>query len=308
MLDHRTTSQEAWLWHRHLGHPSTRYLHLLFPKLFPSNKPINCETCVLAKSHRSTFKPNNTKVDSPFSLIHLEVWGPAPVIGEQNFRYFLLFVDDCTRMTWIYFLRHKSEVFEKFTWFYAMVQTQFKKPIQILRSDNGSEFVNNSMKQFFQEKGMIHQTSCTHTPEQNGVVERKNRILLEITRALLIESQVPKSFWPEAVATATYIINRLPTYPLKLKIHFQTLSEFTKIPPALTLKPRVFGFSVFVHIPKTEHNKLGPCAEKCVFLGYGVNQKEYRCYNPNRRHMFTTMNCTFLETEYFYTKHTGQGR
>lgn len=127
-----------------------------------------------------------------------------------------------------------------------MIQNQFKTNIQILRSDNGGEFVNNSMKEFFKTKGMIHQTSCPKHSEQNGVAERKNRILLEITRALMLESKVPKSFWPEALATAAYLINRLPTKALNLKTPIQTLSEFTKIPSTLTLQPRIFGCSVFV--------------------------------------------------------------
>ncbi|KAJ0455579.1 putative RNA-directed DNA polymerase [Helianthus annuus] len=308
MLAHGTTNREAWLWHRRLGHPSLSYLHILFPKLFPLNKPLKCETCILAKSHRHSYKLNNTKVGLPFSLVHSYVWGPAEVVGGQKFRFFVLFIDDCTHMTWIYFLKHKSEVFDKFTMFYKLIQTQYKTIIQILRSDNGGEFINKSMEQFCQEKGIIHQTTCSHTPEQNGVVERKNRILLEITRAMLIEAKVPKFFWPEALATATYLINRLPTKALNLKTPLQSLSEFTKIPPPLTLKPRIFGCSVFVHIPKINRHKLGPCAEKCVFVGYGINKKGYRCYNPQKRHMYTTMDCHFLETDFFYpTQHSGQG-
>ncbi|KAK9078292.1 hypothetical protein SSX86_002349 [Deinandra increscens subsp. villosa] len=252
MLAHGSSEREAWLWHRRLGHPSTSYLSTLFPKLFPKKFISNCDTCVLAKSHRQTFKPNNTRVEIPFTLIHSDVWGPAPVLGGQNLRYFLLFINDCTRMTWVYFLKHKSEVSDRFATFHTMIKTQFQKDIQILRSDNGGEFVNTQMKHFFETKGIIHQTSCAHTPEQNGVVERKNRILLEITQALIIESQVPSNFWPEAVAIATYLINRLPTRILKLKTPLQTLSEFTKIPPPLTPQPRIFGCSVFVHIPKGE--------------------------------------------------------
>ncbi|KAJ0520490.1 putative RNA-directed DNA polymerase [Helianthus annuus] len=308
MLSHGTTEREAWLWHRRLGHPSTGYLHMLFPKLFPSNCKSHCETCVLAKSHRKTFKPNNTRVDSPFSLIHSDVWGPAPIIGGQNFRFFVIFVDDCTRMTWVYPLKNKSEVLDKFIIFYTMVQTQFHKNIQVFRSDNGGEFVNSEMKYFFQNKGIIHQTTCPHTPEQNGVAERKNRILLEITRALLIESRVPKFFWPEAIVTAAYLINRLPTHILKLKTPLQVLTEYTNPPSVLTLEPRIFGCTVFVHIPKSHRTKIDPCAEKCVFVGYGITQKGYRCYNPKTRHMFTTMNCDFLETEYYYaSQHSSQG-
>ncbi|GJT07932.1 putative RNA-directed DNA polymerase [Tanacetum coccineum] len=84
MLAHGTSEREAWLWHRRLGHPSGSYLYTLFPKLFPLNKPISCETCILAKSHRQTFKPSNTRVKVRFSLIHSDVWGPAPVIGGQR--------------------------------------------------------------------------------------------------------------------------------------------------------------------------------------------------------------------------------
>ncbi|KAL4562996.1 hypothetical protein LXL04_027027 [Taraxacum kok-saghyz] len=238
MLTHGTTERQAWLWHRRLGHPSTSYMHLLLPQFSISKNVLQCETCVLAKSHRQTYKPSNTRVEFPFSLIHSDVWGPAKVLGGQDFKYFLLFVDDCTRMIWIYFLKHKSEVPEKFANFHTMIQTQFQKLIQILRSDNGGEFVNTTMKLFCQDKGIIHQTTNPNTLEQNGVAERKNRIILEITRALIIDSQIPTSFWTEAVATAAYLINRLPTKALELKTPLQTLSEFTKIPPALTLQPR----------------------------------------------------------------------
>nr|GFC41070.1 putative ribonuclease H-like domain-containing protein [Tanacetum cinerariifolium] len=124
------------------------------------------------------------------------------------------------------------------------------------------------MKLFFQSKGIVHQTTCPHTPEQNGVAERKNRFLLEMTRSLIIESRVPKSFWPEALATATYLINRLRTKILKMKTPLETLSGYTTISQPLTLQPKVFGCTVFAHIPKSYRDKLDPCAEKCVFVGY----------------------------------------
>ncbi|XP_071695902.1 uncharacterized protein [Rutidosis leptorrhynchoides] len=308
LLAHGTPDRQAWLWHRRLGHPSSSYLSILFPNLFSSNKTLKCETCIQAKSHQNSYKTSNTKTERPFALVHSDVWGPARVNGGHNFRYFLLFIDDCTRMTWTFFKKNKYEVFDKFTMFFNMIQTQFKSTIQILRSDNGGEFVNSQMSLFCEKHGIIHQTTCPHTPPQNGVVEMKNRILLEITRALMIESNVPKSFWPEALATATYLVNRLPTRALDLKNPLEALTKFYKPPSNLTLNPRIFGCSVFVHIPKNERTKLDACAEKCVFVGYGVNQKGYRCYSPKKRHMFTTMNCDFLETEYFYaTQHTSQG-
>ncbi|GJY09460.1 retrovirus-related pol polyprotein from transposon TNT 1-94 [Tanacetum coccineum] len=129
-----------------------------------------------------------------------------------------------------------------------------------------------------------------------------------MTRALIIESNAPNFFCPEALATATNLINRLPTKILKMKTPLETLSEYHTLPQVLTLEPKVFGCTVFAHIPKSYRDKLDPCAEKCVFVGYGVNQKGYRCYNPKTRHMITTMNCDFLETKYFYSsQHSGQG-
>jgi len=101
-----------------------------------------------------------------------------------------------------------------------MIHTQFGKKIQVLRSDNGGEFVNKSMQEFFRENCLIHQTSYPNTPQQNGVPERKNRKLLEMTWAMIFDAQVPTRFWPEVVATLTYLLNRLS---------FQTLNHRTPL-------------------------------------------------------------------------------
>jgi len=114
-------------------------------------------------------------------------------------------------MTWVYFLKHKYEVPDKFYAFYQMVHTQFDKKIQVLRSDNGREFVKKSMQELFRENGLIHQTSCPNTPQQNGVAKRKNRKLLEMTRAMICDAQVPTRFCPKAISTSTYLLIRLPS-------------------------------------------------------------------------------------------------
>ena len=98
---------------------------------------LDCESCVLAKSHKHSYLPSLTRSTSPFSLIHSNVWGSAPISATHNFSYYVLFVDDCTRMSWVYFLKHKSEVFSVFVTFYNMLQTQFHAKPQILHSDNG---------------------------------------------------------------------------------------------------------------------------------------------------------------------------
>nr|GEX29089.1 putative ribonuclease H-like domain-containing protein [Tanacetum cinerariifolium] len=111
----------------------------------------------------------------------------------------------------------------------------------------------------------------------------------------------------QALATATYLINRLSTKILKMKTPLETLSEYTTILQPLTLQPKVFGCTVFVHIPKSYRDKLDPCAEKCVFVGFGVNKKGYRCYSPKTHRLFTSMNYDFLETQYYYSpQHSGK--
>ena len=124
---------------------------------------------------------------------------------------------------------------------------------------------------------------------------------------MLIESNTPRHFWPEAIAPSVHLANRLPSSTLDLQTPLEVLSTLAQIPQPLTLKPRVFGCSVFVHIPKHERTKLSPCAKKCVFVGYGHSQKGYRCFDPKSNRMNTTLNCDFLETKYFFHHLSGQG-
>ncbi|XP_043806668.1 uncharacterized protein LOC122721806 [Manihot esculenta] len=195
-----SSTRQLWLWHRRYGHPSSDYLRTLFPEFKSIDIPV-CTSCVLAKSHKSTYHISTNKSDTPFSIIHSDVWGPAPESVSPDYRYFVTFIDDCTRVTWVYLLKQKSEVAEKFCDFFRMIKTQFHRTIQVLRSDNGGEFVNNHLQTFFRDNGILHQTTCPYTPQQNGVAERKNRHILETARALLFEAQVPPKFWAIGVLT-----------------------------------------------------------------------------------------------------------
>jgi len=119
MLAHRTVTRQLWLWHRRLGYTSSGYLKILFPSLFTINtEPMKCETCIRGKNYRVTFPSNNNRVNSAFSLVHSDVRGPAPNYHNNQFQYFLLFVDDFSHMTWVYFLKSKSELPDKFYAFY----------------------------------------------------------------------------------------------------------------------------------------------------------------------------------------------
>jgi len=294
--------RQIWMWHRRLGHPSFGYMKYLFPSLFTNKSMIDltCDTCILAKSHRTTYPLSMNKSNIPFALVHSDVWGPSPVSTISGIRWFVIFIDDCTRMTWLYLLKNKSDVLSVFQSFHTMVQTQFSAKIQTLRSDNGGEFKNHQFQAYTQSHGLIHETSCPHTPQQNGVAERKNRHILETARALLLGAHMPSRFWTDAVATAVHLLNRMPSRVLDFTTPLHTLSTYFPLPTMLMIPPMVFGCVVFVHLPKHQRTKLDPCAIRCLFLGYAIHQKGYRCYDPAQNRTYVTMDVTFLETKSFF--------
>ena len=158
--------RQIWLWHRRLGHPPFGYLQHLFPDLFLHllNVDFKCNTCIMVKSHRISYPTNLNKNVVHFSLIHSDVWGSSPVTTSLGYRWFVIFVDDCTRMTWLYQMKTKDEVFPIFQTFHTMIQTQFSTKIRVLRSENGGEFSNQHCQAYFQHHGLLHETSCSQTP------------------------------------------------------------------------------------------------------------------------------------------------
>ena len=134
---------------------------------------------------------------------------------------------------------------------------------------------------FFEEKGVIHESSCVNTPQQNGVAEQKNGHVLAVTRAFLFQKNVPKNYWGEAVLTAIHLVNRLSTRVLDYNSPMGLFSKFfPEFKTTNHLVPRVFGCFSFVHIHSNNRGKLDPRALKCIFVGYSSTQKGYKCYHP----------------------------
>ena len=293
--------REIWLWHRRLGHPSFGYLKKLFPSLFHkcNISDFLCETCVKAKIHRVVFPLSNKKTDFPFSLIHIDVWGPAPQSTHNGKKWFISFVDDCTRVTWVYLLKHKSDVCDVFRSFHQMIATQFNTYIKVIRSDNGGEYFKTELIEFMNSNGILHQTTCPYSPQQNGVAERKNRHILEVTRSLLIDGNVPSHLWGEAVSSAVYLINRTPSSVLNFRRPLDVLSDHCILPSMVYLPPHVFGCVIFVHLHPHQRTKLEERAIKCVFVGYGSTQKGYRAYHPPSKKFYISMDVTFNEHNFF---------
>ncbi|CAN0871895.1 Retrovirus-related Pol polyprotein from transposon TNT 1-94 [Linum grandiflorum] len=303
-LDFNGKSSVWDLWHCRLGHlHNARLLTMFRRNMLPDSisskfcPPTSCISCIEAKMSQSSFSSSDTVYEAPFDLIHTDLWGPSPVTSRMGYKYFALFIDHATRFTWIYFLRRKSELIDHAKAFVEMIRTQFGKTVKIIRSDPGGEFSSHSLLEFYRLHGIISQQSCPGVSQQNGLVERKHRHVLELTRALLLNSQVPGSFWVEAVATVIFLINRQITSVLADQSPFYRL--YSKLPDYSRL--RVFGCVCFVLLPKKERHKLDPKTARCVFVGYSDRFKGYLCYDPGERRMRISCHVMFLEQIMYYT-------
>jgi transposase InsO family protein len=155
-----------------------------------NNDIVDYASCKLGKSKMLHFSLHKTRTTKPFEVVHTDVWGIAPVISHEHYKYFVIFIDDFTRFTWVYFFRSKSEVFSVFKALLSLVETQFSAKIIIFQSDSGGEYMSNEFQFFLQSHGIISQCSCPFTTQQNSMDERKNRHVLDVVQTLLIESCV----------------------------------------------------------------------------------------------------------------------
>ncbi|XP_078447196.1 uncharacterized protein LOC144716056 [Wolffia australiana] len=213
---------------------------------------------------------------------------PSPTGG----RYYIVFVDDYTRASWTYILKSRKEVLSRVQHFLIEIITQYDTKVKVLRTDNALEFTQKAIEELCLTHGIVHQTTCPYTSQQNGVAERKHRHLLDMVRTLLLTMKVPQYLWSDAVLTATYLVNRLPSAALGGAIPIQRLTPEVDL---FSLPPRVFGCTAFVQDHTPGLSKLAPRAQKGVFVGYARNQKGYRVYFPDRHHYVTSADVTFHE-------------
>jgi len=148
--------------------------------------------------------------------------------------------------------------------FCAMVRTQFKTKVSTIRSDNGSEFVSGPMKRFYGEQGIVHETSCVDTPQQNRKIERKHRHVLNVARALRFEAHLSLEFWGECVLNAAHFINRTLTQVLDGKTPYEAL--FGKKPSYDRIKD--FGCLCYAYNFQRKKDKFGARSRRCIFVGY----------------------------------------
>ncbi|KAK1695288.1 hypothetical protein QYE76_011985 [Lolium multiflorum] len=145
----------------------------------------------------------------PLELLHLDLFGTSHYDTLGGSKYGLVIVDDYSRYSWVFLLKSKDETHREFITFAKKAQRMYESEIKEIRTDNGTEFKNYTMQEFVDDEGIKHEFSAPYTPQQNGVVERKNRTIIEMARTMLSEFNSPHNFWGEAISTAVHYSNRL---------------------------------------------------------------------------------------------------
>ncbi|KAK9055092.1 hypothetical protein SSX86_026172 [Deinandra increscens subsp. villosa] len=283
-------------WHKRLGHASDGKLSKVdfFKNVTFNLKDKLCVSCAKAKHTKLPFGVSHIKTKESFELLHCDIWGKYRTPSFSGANYFLTIVDDFTRSVWVFLIKHKSDASRHLIDFHKMVENQFEKRIKRIRCDNGGEFTSTLMTDFYKKQGILLETTCPHTPQQNGVVERKHRHLLETARALRFEANIPKKFWGECILTATYIINRLPSKTLQNKTPFEML--FNRKPDYDHM--RVFGCLAYFRNNETRGDKFEVRGRPGVFLGYPPGTKGYKIYDIENKKIIISRDARFFESEF----------
>ena len=198
----------------------------------------------------------------------------------------MLFIDHFSRMTWVTFLRNKSEAFEKFKLFKAKTENECGQKIKCLHSDTGGEFKN-----LCEVNGIKRQYCVARTPQQNGIAERKNRTVQEAARTMLLEANLSETFWREAVSTVVYVINRAQLRVNSNKTPYELWNERK----ATVDYFKNFGSKCYIKIIDDNLGKFHSRADEGIFVGYSTEKRPYKCYNKRLKKIVESIDVTVDE-------------
>jgi hypothetical protein len=233
------------------------------------------------------------RAEKCLELVHADLCGHITPKTLGGASYFLLVVDDFSRYMWVEMLKTKDQALECFKRIKLRAEMECDGKLKALRTDRGGEFVSNMFSVFCNDGGIKHYTTTPYSPQQNGVVERRNQTVVEMARCLLKAMQVPPQFWGEAVNTAVYLLNRAPTKSLDSKTPFEAWHG---------RKPRVshlktFGCTASVKTVGPHLNKLVDRSKKMIFIGYESGTKGYRFYDPTTSKLVVSRDVVFMENQ-----------
>ncbi|GKE01550.1 retrovirus-related pol polyprotein from transposon TNT 1-94, partial [Tanacetum coccineum] len=307
----KASKTKSWLWHRRLSHLNFGSINHLarhglvrgLPKL-KFEKDHLCSACALGKSSKKPHKPKSEDTNQEkLYLLHMDLCGPMRVVSVNGKKYILVIVDDYSRFTWVKCLRSKDEAPAFIINFLKMIQVRLKETVRRIRTDNGTEFVNQTLREYYEKVGISHETSVARSPQQNGVVERRNRTLIEAARTMLIYAKAPLFLWAEAVATACYTQNR----SMIRRRHGKTPYELLHNKPPDLSYLHVFGALCYPTNDSENLGKLQPKADIGIFIGYAPTKKAFRIYNRRTKRIIETIHVDFDELTAMASEHSSSG-
>ncbi|KAJ9507929.1 hypothetical protein QJQ45_021276 [Haematococcus lacustris] len=281
------------VWHQRCGHASFSVLTRMQREGMVHGVPVKreafaeaacssaiCPGCAMGKQHRRVhfdLSTNAQPVTAALGLVHMDVCGPMPHVGRDGSRYIATFLDEHTGLSVIQLLPSKDLVPAAIQRVITELETQSGHRCKALRSDNGSEYSNKTLRDWCSSKGIQQQFSAPYCPEQNGKAERLNRTIMQATRSMLLSAQLPPGFWVDAALKANYVRNLLPITGQPVT----PWEAFYRRKPNLSAL-RVFGATAWVYVTQPNRNKLQPKAVKGIFLGYAVGSKAYKLWVNGR--------------------------
>ncbi|GJW18647.1 retrovirus-related pol polyprotein from transposon TNT 1-94 [Tanacetum coccineum] len=259
----KASMTKSWLWHWCLSHLNFGTINHLarhglvrgLPKI-KFKKDHLCSAFAMGKSKKKPHKPKSEDTNQEkLYLLHMDLCGPMCFVSVNGKKYILVIVNDYSRFTWVKCLRSKDEALDFIIKFLKMIQVRLKTPIRRIRTDNGTEFVNQTLREYYEKVGISHETSIALSLQQNGIVERRKRTLIKAARIMLIYAKALLFLWAEAVATACYTQNRFIVRLRHDKTPYELLHDK---PPDLSFF-HVLGALCY---PKNDSENLGKLQPK----------------------------------------------
>ncbi|KAJ3701350.1 hypothetical protein LUZ61_005055 [Rhynchospora tenuis] len=294
---HHLSQSNLDIWHSKLAHCSLSVIKALQKSNRISvlgSQFSECSDCNRSKAHKLPFFYSNFEAVHPLHVIHTDVWGPAPVLSHSGNKYYVLFTDQFSRFSWLYCCSVKSDVCKIFTQFRQKAENLLSNKIKIVQCDGGTEF-KPIQSQF---PDITFHISCPYTPEQNGLVERKHRHIVELSLASMYHAAIPLEYWDTVFESTLFVINRLPTTVTDMKSPFEKL--FHTAPDYQFL--HTLGCECFPLLRPYNQHKLQPRSESCVFMGYSALHKGYKCLHIPSQRTYISRHVKFNETVFPFSK------
>ena len=303
-----TNENSASLWHKRLGHISkSRIERLVSDGILDSLDFTDFEVCVDCIKGKQTNirRLGANRASDVLELIHTDICGPFPTASWNGQQYFISFIDDYSRYGYLYLIHEKSQSVDVFKAYKAEVENQLSKRIKSVKSDRGGEYYGRydgsgeqrpgPFAKFLEECGIVPQYTMPGSPSMNGVAERRNRTLKDMVRSMISHSTLPESLWGEALKTAAYILNRVPT-----KAAAKTPYElWTGKKPSLK-HFHIWGCPAEARPYRPNEKKLDSRTISCYFIGYSERSRGYKFYDPTTKSIFETGTAMFFEDIEFW--------